>query len=119
VAAGVLVLLAAVGATREARAHEYAVMRALGAPRLLLARMQRAELLGLGALAGGLATLAALAVGWLLAREVFGFAWRGVPWAPLVGAVAGALLAWAAGSWSLRGLTRRPVAQTLRRSTAE
>src|SRR6185436_6539219 len=44
-AAGLVVLFAAVTATREARAREFAVMRALGASRKLLAQVQRAELL--------------------------------------------------------------------------
>jgi putative ABC transport system permease protein len=32
----------------------------------------------------------------------------------LAGAVAGALLAWLAGYWGLRGVLRQPVVQTLR-----
>ena len=54
-AAGLVVLFAAVSATREARAREFAVMRAMGAAARLLAQVQRAELLGVGALAGLLA----------------------------------------------------------------
>jgi len=50
-ATGLVVLFAAVTATREQRAREFAVMRALGAGSRLLARVQRAELLGIGALA--------------------------------------------------------------------
>ncbi|MCO5978457.1 ABC transporter permease [Ideonella oryzae] len=116
VAAGLVVLFAALGATREARAHEYAVMRACGASSRLLARVQRAELLGVGALAGGLATLGAVAVGWALARFVFEFSWTAAPWVPLLGMVAGALLALAAGWWGLREVLRRPVMETLRRA---
>jgi putative ABC transport system permease protein len=37
-----------VGASRQAREREYAIMRALGAGRALLAQVQRTELLGLG-----------------------------------------------------------------------
>ena len=59
-AAGLVVLFAAVTATREARAREFAVMRALGASGKLLAQVQRAELLGVGALAGLLASMAAI-----------------------------------------------------------
>ena len=84
-AAGLVVLFAAVTATREARAREFAIMRALGAGSRLLAQVQRAELLGVGALAGLLASLAAVAVGWLLARYVFEFSWNPSPWVPLVG----------------------------------
>ena len=115
-AAGLVVLFAAVTATREARAKEFAVMRALGASAQLLARVQRAELLGIGALAGVLASLAAIAVGWALARYVFEFAWGASPVVPLVGALAGALLALAAGWWGLREVLRRPVVETLRQA---
>jgi putative ABC transport system permease protein len=116
--AGLVVLFAAVSATREARAREFAIMRALGAGGRLLAQVQRAELLGVGALAGLLASAAAVAVGWLLARYAFEFAWNPSPWVPLVGTVAGALLALAAGWWGLREVLRRPVLETLRRAGA-
>ena len=115
-AAGLVVLFAAVTATREARSREFAVMRALGASGTLLAQVQRAELLGVGALAGVLASLAAMAVGWALARYVFEFSWNASPWVPLAGGVAGALLALAAGWWGLREVLRRPVVQTLRQA---
>ncbi|MFO1336707.1 MAG: FtsX-like permease family protein [Burkholderiaceae bacterium] len=115
-ATGLAVLFAAVSATREARAREYAVMRACGAGARLLSQVQRAELLGVGALAGLLATLAAAVVGSALARYAFEFPWTAAPWVPLAGAVAGAALALAAGWWSLRGLLHRPVMDTLRQA---
>ena len=115
-ATGLVVLFAAVTATREQRAREFAVMRALGASATLLARVQRAELLGVGALAGVLASVAALAVGWALARYAFEFSWSAPLWVPLAGGAAGALLALAAGWWGLREVLRRPVVETLRRA---
>jgi putative ABC transport system permease protein len=115
-ATGLVVLFAAVTATREARSREFAVMRALGASGTLLGQVQRAELLGVGALAGVLASLAAMAVGWALARYVFEFSWNPSPWVPLAGGAAGALLALAAGWWGLREVLRRPVVQTLRQA---
>jgi putative ABC transport system permease protein len=115
-AAGLMVLLAAVGASRQAREREYAIMRALGAGRALLAQVQRTELLGLGWLAGFMASSMALAVGWALARYAFEFAWQPPLWAPLAGGALGALLAWAAGSLSLSGVLRQPVMQTLRQA---
>jgi putative ABC transport system permease protein len=118
-AAGLVVLFAAVSATREARAREFAVMRALGAGRALLAQVQRAELAGVGALAGLLASIAAIVVGWALARYAFEFQWTASAWVPLAGTVAGALLALAAGWWGLRDVLRRPVVETLRRATSE
>jgi putative ABC transport system permease protein len=118
-AAGLVVLFAAVTATREARAREFAVMRALGASGKLLAQVQRAELLGVGALAGVLASIAAMAVGWALAKYAFQFTWSASPWVPLVGGAAGALLALGAGWWGLREVLRRPVVETLRRAAAD
>jgi putative ABC transport system permease protein len=116
-AAGVMVLLAAVGAGRQAREREYAIMRALGASQILLAQVQRAELLGVGFLAGAMASTMALGVGWALARFVFEFGWTPLWWAPLAGGGLGAVLAWAAGTMGLAGVLRQPVVQTLRRST--
>jgi len=115
-AAGLLVLFAAVSASREARAREFALLRAMGAGSRLLAQVQRAELLSVGALAGLLASAAAMAVGWALAQQVFNFDWNPPLWVPLAGTCAGALLALAAGWWSLRELLQRPVVETLRRA---
>lgn len=115
-AAGLVVLFAAVTATREERAKEFAIMRAIGAKSSLLRQVQRAELMGVGLLAGLLASMAATAVGWGLAKYVFDFAWTVSLWVPLLGALCGALLALAAGWWGLREVLRRPVVETLRRS---
>ena len=114
--AGLTVLLAAVGATREERVRDYAVMRAVGARTDLLRQVQRAEMVGVGLLAGILASAAASAVGWALARWVFGFDWSLSLVVPVAGALAGALLALLGGWWSLREVLRRPVVETLRRA---
>ncbi|RZL65461.1 MAG: FtsX-like permease family protein [Variovorax sp.] len=115
-AAGMVVLFAAVTATREERAREFAVMRAVGARASLLRQVQRAELIGVGLLAGFLASIVASAIGWGLARYVFDFTWTASPLVLVGGALAGAALALAAGWWGLREVLRRPVVDTLRRA---
>ncbi|WP_120971311.1 FtsX-like permease family protein [Comamonas sp. lk] len=115
-AAGLVVLFASVTGTREERAREYAIMRAVGARASLLQQVQSAELAGVGLMAGFLASCVALAVGWALARWVFDFEWSVLWWVPLVGALAGALLAWLAGWWALREVLQRPVMSTLRQA---
>ncbi|MDN8611666.1 ABC transporter permease [Variovorax ginsengisoli] len=115
-AAGLVVLFAAVTATREERAREFAVMRAVGARASLLRQVQRAELAGVGLLAGFLASIVASVIGWALARFVFDFTWTASPLVPIAGALAGAALALAAGWWGLREVLLRPVVATLRQA---
>ena len=115
-AAGLVVLFAAITATREERAKEFAIMRAVGARASLLRQVQRAELAGVGLLAGFLASIVSLAVGWGLARYVFDFSWSGSWTVPLFGSLAGAALALAAGWWGLRSVLNTPVVETLRKA---
>lgn len=115
-AAGLVVLFAAVTATREERTREFAIMMALGGRASLLRQVQRAELLGVGLLAGFLASAVASAVGWALAHFVFDFEWTASLWVLLAGSAAGAVLALAAGWWGLRSVLTTPVVQTLRRA---
>lgn len=115
-AAGLVVLFAAITATREERAKEFAIMRAVGARASLLRQVQSAELAGVGLLAGFLASVVALVVGWGLARFVFGFSWTGSWAVPVLGSLAGAALALAAGWWGLRSVLNTPVVETLRKT---
>ena len=117
-AAGLVVLFAAVTATRAEREREFAIMRAVGATSALLRQVQRAELAGVGLLAGFLASVVASAVGWALAKYAFEFQWNPSPWVPLLGALAGAVLALGAGWWGLRSVLNTPVVATLRRAAA-
>jgi len=115
--AGLLVLTAAVTSTREERKREFAIMRALGATGRLLSQVQTAELMGVGLLAGFLASLVAELIGWGLARFVFEFEWTASLWVPAAGALTGAVLAWVAGWWGLAEVLRQPVSQTLRQAS--
>lgn len=115
-ATGLIVLMAGLMTSRERRAREWAVLRSMGATQRLLGTVQNVELLSLGALAGAMSAAAALGIGWGLATKVFEFQWQAPLWWPLFGALVGALLAWSAGWWSLRGVVSRPVALTLRQA---
>jgi putative ABC transport system permease protein len=115
-AAGLVVLFAAVTATREERTREFAIMMALGGRAGLLRQVQRAELAGVGLLAGALASGVASLVGWALAHFVFDFEWTASPLVLVAGSAAGAALALAAGWWGLRSVLTTPVVETLRRA---
>jgi putative ABC transport system permease protein len=117
-AAGLVVLLAAITATRGEREREFAILRAVGAGSALLRQVQRIELLGVGLLAGFLASVVAVVVGWALARFVFEFSWTASLWVPLAGSLAGAVLALLAGWWGLRSVLKTPVVETLRRAAS-
>ncbi len=114
VAAGVLVLGAALFSTRDERMHEVAVLRALGASGRQLAAALRIELIVLGAMAGLLAAFAAVAIAWVLALQVFDFtltlSWW--PWAAGVGI--GVLASVIGGSMTLSGVLKTPPLVSLR-----
>jgi putative ABC transport system permease protein len=107
-AAGVLVLYAALSATQDERGHEAALARALGAARRQLWQAQLFELSALGAMAGLLAGLGASAIGWLLAHQVLHFEYRLAPWPVVGGIVLGAVSAVAGGSLALRRVIATP-----------
>lgn len=113
-AAGLVVLYTALAASRDERIREAGLMRALGASRAQLARAQFIELGLSGGLAGLLASAGALAIGQVLAVQVFQFdydpRWVSLAW----GTAAGALLAVAAGWFGLRAVLRAPPLATLR-----
>lgn len=114
---GLLIVMVGIWSTREQRAKDLAIMRAMGASTPYLNRIQRVELLMLGALAGLLASVAALGIGWALASQIFEFAWQPPWWGVGAGVLVGCALVLLVGWWSLRSLVRRPVMQTLRQAT--
>ncbi len=114
--AGMLVLFATVTLSRTQRLREQAIFRALGATTELLARVQRTELLGVGALSGFLASILAWILGALLAHYVFDFTWTPSPWVLGLGTLTGAALSWTAGAWSLHQVLKQPVVKTLRQA---
>ena len=113
-AAGVLVLYAALAATFDERVREAGLLRALGASREQLSRAQTAEMVCLGALAGGLAAAAAAAVGWTLAKFAFEFDYAVAPWVFVLGIGGGVACALAGGWLGLRNVLKSPPLATLR-----
>lgn len=115
-AAGVLVLSAALTATRDERIREAAVLRALGATRGQLARAQRLEVWAVGGLAGLLAAAGASAIAWALSTYVFDFRITLSAWPWVIGVGVGILAAWAGAALALRGVLRTPPLLTLRQA---
>ena len=112
--AGIVVLLAAVQATRDERRFEAAVLRALGASRRLLRSAAAAEYAALGFVAGFLGALTSSIVAWLLATRVFSLPyhpdWR--VWA--IGIIAGTLIIGMSGLLANRRILNAPSVETLR-----
>jgi putative ABC transport system permease protein len=110
-AAGVLVLYAALLATEDERVREAALMRALGATRRQVAAAQRAEYIVIGLVAGVLAAAGAAGIGALLADRVLHLDYWPSPWlwlwGPALGAACIAVNAVASGR---AALSRPPVA---------
>jgi putative ABC transport system permease protein len=114
--AGLVVLMAAIQATRDERRYESAVLRTLGASRRTVLLGVAAEFTTLGLLAGLLAASAASVVGWLLATRLFGLGYAFDPWLWLAGLGAGALIVGIAGTLATRRVVTTPPATTLKES---
>jgi putative ABC transport system permease protein len=113
-AAGVIVLYAALASAADERRYELAVMRALGARRDQLRGALLTEFAAVGALSGLIAGAGALAVGRFLASQAFQFE-VAVNYAVLPAAMlGGALLVSAAGWFAASRLLRASPLATLR-----
>ncbi|MEY3264795.1 MAG: hypothetical protein RL717_2272 [Pseudomonadota bacterium] len=113
-AAGVLVLIAAMLVSQQERLREAALLRALGATRRQLARAQWIECVLVGAAAGAMASTGAALVGWILARNVFDFVWIVSPLLWGAGIALGVLAALGGGWVGLRTVLTQAPLQTLR-----
>ncbi|MGA7779140.1 MAG: FtsX-like permease family protein, partial [Paraburkholderia sp.] len=113
-AAGVLVLYAALAGTRDERMRESALLRALGASHQQVRAVQIAEFVAVGALAGLMAAMGAQVIGWQLATRVFQFYLPFNPWLLPAGIAAGVACAGIGGWLSLRHVLARPALQSLR-----
>ncbi|HCI53129.1 MAG TPA: ABC transporter permease [Gallionella sp.] len=111
---GLLVLYAALLATQDERIHEAAVLRVLGADSAYLRRLYLSEFAVIGLLAGLLASLAAVALGWVLARYVLDIPYRlnSIIW--LSGVSGGIVMVMLVGYFSTRRVAKIPPLRVLR-----
>jgi len=115
-AAGLVVLLAAVQATRDERRYESAMLRTLGASRRIVFEGVAAEFTALGLLAGLLGAAGATVAGYFLAREVLDLRYSPDPTVWLVGVVGGGLLVGISGVLAARSVVTQPPVTTLRQA---
>ena len=113
-AAGIIVLYAALASAAEERRYELAVMRALGARREQLRRAMLAEFAAIGGLAGLIASMGAIGVGQLLASKAFQFEVAVNFWLLPAAMLAGAAIVMAAGWFAAARLINAPPLEALR-----
>ncbi len=117
-AAGVLVLLAAISASQDERLLEGGVMRALGASRRQLRLAQASEFAAIGLMAGVTAAVAASILAGVIATRVFDLAWQSDWRLVATGAVLGVAGAVIAGLLATRRVLDASPMTTLRELNA-
>jgi putative ABC transport system permease protein len=114
VISGLLILIGAVAMTKFRRIYEAAIFKTLGATRGLIASVLLLEYGVLGALAGTIGSVGAIALTWGISRFALDIPWRALPLVSVSGIVISAVLVAVVGvaaSWEV--LQRKPLA-TLR-----
>ena len=112
--AGLVVLLAALEATRDERRAESALIRTLGADNALVRGGLLIEYGVMALIAGSLASLGAAATGWLLARELFNFSYQPSPLLFVAGFGCSLILVVGAGWLGNRSVLKTPPVRVLR-----
>ncbi|WP_020395962.1 ABC transporter permease [Thiolinea disciformis] len=111
---GILVLLAALQSQKAERRREIAVLKSLGAGRLVLRKRIITEFVLLGAIAGSLAGLFTVLTSNVVGSYLFELEWNLNLWLVLAGFFIGALLVASAAYGNLRGLLGVPPAVLLK-----
>jgi putative ABC transport system permease protein len=111
---GSLILIGAVSMTKFKRVYEAAILKTLGASSRLIAAMLLLEYGVLGAIAGSVGALGAIALSWAIARFALELPWQATPMLTVIGILATAVFVAAVGiAASLDVLRNKPLA-TLR-----
>ena len=114
VLSGLLILIGAVAMTKFRRMYEAAIFKTLGATRQMIASVLLLEYGVLGALAGTIGSVGAIALTWGISRFALEIPWSPLPLISLTGIIVSAVLVAVVGvaaSWEV--LQRKPLA-TLR-----
>jgi putative ABC transport system permease protein len=114
IAAGLVVLFAAITSTQDERVFEGAVMRTLGANRRQMVIVQLAEFLTIGLMAGTVAALGCVGLAYAIAERVLGVPYEFDWVVPVTGLVAGGVGVAIAGLLGTRRAVDSPPLQTIR-----
>jgi putative ABC transport system permease protein len=112
--AGIMVLLAAIQATRDERRFESALLHTLGASRSKILQGVAIEFITLGGLAGVLAALGATAVGYVLAEQIFDLDYVINPTLWVIGLLVGMVVVGVTGTLATRKAVSEPPVLVLR-----
>jgi len=112
--AGIIVLLAAIQATRDERRFESALLQTLGAQRRKILQGLAVEFTALGALAGILAAFGATAVGYVMAEKVFKLDYTIDPLLWIAGLLVGSAVVGVTGTLATRSAVNEPPVVVLR-----
>jgi putative ABC transport system permease protein len=113
-AAGLVVLYAAIATTQDERVFDAAVMRTLGASRRQMVVLQLAEFLAIGLLAGLIASVGAMGLAAVLSDRVLNVPYVINWWIPFIGVVGGGLGIAIAGLIGTRRAVDSPPLATIR-----
>ena len=113
-AAGLVVLYAAIATTQDERVYDAAIMRTLGANRRQMVVLQLAEFLAIGLLSGLIASAGALSLATVLSDKVLGVPYTINWWIPLIGILGGGVGIAVAGLIGTRKAVDTPPLMTIR-----
>ena len=113
-AAGLVVLYAAIATTQDERVFDAAIMRTLGANRRQMMVLQLAEFLAIGLLAGLIASVGAMSLAAVLSERVLGVPYVINWWIPVFGVLGGGFGIAAAGLLGTRKAVDSPPLDTIR-----